>query len=93
MSPVSNAIADIDEPVHNLAGNAETQIGFGACAHDADEFAGASAALEGDLLNLHRPLGFRRRRGLCLAARKESRDADQSERAPNSEAGKTSSEV
>ena len=67
-----DAIADIDDPGDDLAGDAEAEIGLVARAHDADEFALGVRVLEGDPLHLHRTLDLMGA-GAVLASQAASR--------------------
>jgi hypothetical protein len=66
-------IADIDDTVCDLAGDAETEIGFIARAHDADEFTARIFRLECHPRNLHRALGLCDGGGRLILTRREQR--------------------
>jgi len=76
-----DAIADIDDPFGDLAGDAEAEIGLVTRAHDADEFAARVFRLECDPLHLHRTLGPSDGGDcLSLAGRKQRQQGEGSER-------------
>jgi hypothetical protein len=72
-----HGIADIDDPVGDLAGDAETEIGLVARAHDAHELAARSFPLERDPLDLHGTLGFRDGEDRLVLAGGEQRQQDE----------------
>jgi hypothetical protein len=67
----AHAIADIDDALDDLAGNAEAEIGLITRPHHADEFARRVFVLEADPLHLHGALAFRRGRRIGIAAREQ----------------------
>jgi hypothetical protein len=66
-------VADIDDSLGDLAGDAEAEIGLVAGPHHADELAARVVGPERDLLHLNRALQLRDRRDRLVLARGKQR--------------------
>jgi len=73
----AHTVADTDDAGHDLAGDAEAEVGLVAGAHDADEFAAGIVRLEGDALHLHGTLRHGGGRiGLVLTGGEQRKESD-----------------